>query len=128
MKIHRKLVTSILKTFHHFNRSSADNKHRTRSHDLWRVTGNVSILSRFHLLSTRNRLIEIEIETGLLYLIFLISFIVCRTCSPRIARISRSKSASQCWREKCKKKKKKKIGSCSAVYFFHRHLLGIEKP
>ena len=25
MKIHRKLVTSILKTFHYFNRSSADN-------------------------------------------------------------------------------------------------------
>ena len=42
MKIHRKLMTSILKTFHHFNRSSADNKHRTRSYDLWRVTGNWS--------------------------------------------------------------------------------------
>ena len=41
-KIHRKLVTSIFKTFHHFNRSSADNKHRTRSHDLWGVTGNRS--------------------------------------------------------------------------------------
>ena len=35
-------MTSILKTFHHFNRSSADNKHRTRSYDLWRVTGNWS--------------------------------------------------------------------------------------
>ena len=33
MKIHRKLVTSILKTFHHFNRSLADNKH-SRSYDL----------------------------------------------------------------------------------------------
>ena len=42
IKIHRKLMTSILKTFHHFNRSSADNKHRTRSYDLWRVTGNWS--------------------------------------------------------------------------------------
>ena len=42
LKIHRKLMTSILKTFHHFNRSSADNKHRTRSYDLWRVTGNWS--------------------------------------------------------------------------------------
>ena len=38
----RKLMTSILKTFHHFNRSSADDKHRTRSYDLWRVTGNRS--------------------------------------------------------------------------------------
>ena len=34
------------------------------------------------LLSTRNILIEIEIEKGLVYLIFLISFIACRTCSP----------------------------------------------
>ena len=42
LKIHRKLMTSILKTFHHFNRSPADNKHRTRSYDLWRVTGNRS--------------------------------------------------------------------------------------
>ena len=42
IKIHRKLMTSILKTFHHFNRSSADNKHRTRSYDLWRLTGNWS--------------------------------------------------------------------------------------
>ena len=83
MKIHRYLVTSILKTFHLFSRSSADNKHRTRSHDLWRVTGNLS-----H--ATRNRLIEIEIETGLLYLICLISFIACRTCSPCIASISPS--------------------------------------
>ena len=32
--------------------------------------------------------------------------------------------ASQCWREKCEKK----IGSCSAVYFFYRHLLGIDRP
>ena len=57
-------------------------------------------ISRF--LLTRNRLIEIEIETGLLYLIFLISFMARRTCSPCIARISLSKSAAQCWREKCK--------------------------
>ena len=35
-------MTSILKTFHHFNPSSAANKHRTRSYDLWRVTGNWS--------------------------------------------------------------------------------------
>ena len=28
--------------FYHFNRSSADTKLRTRSHDLWRVTGNRS--------------------------------------------------------------------------------------
>ncbi|CAH3180506.1 unnamed protein product, partial [Porites lobata] len=35
IKIHRKLMTSILKTFHHFNRSSADNKHSIRSYDLW---------------------------------------------------------------------------------------------
>ena len=56
-----------------------------------------STISR--LLSTRNRLIEIDIETGLLYLIFLISFIACRTCSLCIARVSRSKSASQCRRE-----------------------------
>ena len=68
----------------------------------------VSILSRIlirfsRLLSARNRLIGIE--TGLSYLIFLISFIACRTCSPYIARVSRSKSASQCWREKRKKKK-----------------------
>ena len=71
----------------------------------------VRIVSRFpRFLSTRNRLIEIEIETGLLYLIFSISFIACRTCSPCIARISRSKPASQCWREKLEKKRK--IGSC----------------
>ena len=38
-------MTSILKTFHHFNRSTADNKHRTRSYDLWRVTGNFALVS-----------------------------------------------------------------------------------
>ena len=32
MKIHRKLVTLISKTFHRFSRSSADNKRRTRSY------------------------------------------------------------------------------------------------
>ena len=42
LKIHRRLMTSILKAFHHFNRSPADNKYRTRSYDLWRVTGNRS--------------------------------------------------------------------------------------
>ena len=44
VKIHRKLVTSILKSFHHFNRSSADNKHRTRLWPLacWPVPGNRS--------------------------------------------------------------------------------------
>ena len=42
IKIHRKQMTSILKTFHHFNRSPADNNHRTRSYDLWGVTGNWS--------------------------------------------------------------------------------------
>ena len=60
-----------------------------------------------------HRLIEIEIETGLLYLIFLISFIACRTCSPCIARISRSHSASQCWREKCKKGRETGVFYCS---------------
>ena len=32
MKIHRKLVTLISQTFHHFSRSSADNKRRIRSY------------------------------------------------------------------------------------------------
>ena len=92
------------------------------------LLSHVSILSRIlirfsRLLSARNRLIGIE--TGLFYLIFLISFVACRTCSPYIARVSRSKSASQCWREK--RKKKKKIGPCSAVYFFYRHLIVIDR-
>ena len=70
----------------------------------------VSILSRIlirfsRLLSARNK---IGVETGLFSLIFLISFIACRTCSPYIARVSRSKSASQSWREKRKKNKQKK--------------------
>ena len=40
------------------------------------------------------------------------SFIACRTCSPCIARISRSHSASQCLREKCKK------GRETGVFYF----------
>ena len=41
----------------------------------------------------------------------------CRTCFPCIARVSRSKSTSECWREKGRKKK----------WLLYRHLLGIDR-